>query len=154
MIRKNLDIIIVSFMMTAIVMYDVTLDFIEEFFHLSFEVFHNLFEWVELGVEKVVDRVFEMLHLGDIVSFLFITERHGSQVVTFYILMTMLGYMALKLSRFVPNSYQGIKRFALMSWIRRKTQFQLYWHSRTQLHKLALLGTALSVLLLGLLFII
>jgi hypothetical protein len=42
MIRKNIDLIIVAFFTLALIMYDVTLEFLEEFFHLLFEVFHNV----------------------------------------------------------------------------------------------------------------
>jgi len=154
MIKKNLDLIIVTFLTLSIVMYDVTLEILEEFLHAIFEVMHNLFEWVELGVEQVVERLFHLLHIGETVAFLFITERHGSQVVTFYILMTMLGYGFLKLAKLTPRLYQTVKRLLLMSWIRRKTQFQIYWHSLTQLHKAALFATVVSVLILASFFVI
>jgi hypothetical protein len=113
-----------------------------------------MFEWVELGVEHVVDYLFHILHIGELMAFLFITERHGSQVVTFYFLMSVIGYFLFRLSKFAPRLYDALKRATLMSWIRRKTQFQLYWHSLTSLHKAALFVTALTVLVLGSFFVI
>jgi hypothetical protein len=135
-------------------MYDVTFELLEEFFHLIFEVLHNLFEWVELGVEQVVEKVFHILHIGETVAYLFISERHGSQVVTFYFLMAVILYFLVRLSKFAPNVYTNLKRALLMSWIRRKTQFQLFWHGLSTLQKAALFAAALFVLVLGSLFII
>lgn len=154
MIKKNLDIIIVGFVVLSIIMYDVTFDLFEELLHVIFEILHNMFEWVELGVEHIVEYVFHVLHIGDAVAFLFITERHGSQVVTFYILMTMIGFGLYRLSNFMRRSYEFFKRQALMSWIRRKTQFQLYWYSLSSLHKAAMLATALSVAFVAAMFVI
>jgi len=154
MIKKNLDLIIVTFIMMSIIMYDVTLDIIEESLHLLLEVLHNLFEWVELGVEKLVDRLFDELEIGETVAYLFTTERHASQVFTFYILISIIAYGLFRISKFAPNIYHYLRRLVLMSWIRRKTQFQLYWHSLSQLHKVALFATAVSVLLLSSLLII
>ena len=148
MIKKNLDLIIVAFILLAIVMYDVTLEFLEEFFHLLFEVLHNLFEWVELGVENVVDHLFEFLHLGDIMEYVFITERHGSQVVTFYFLMTVIVLGLHRLSKFLPRLYGFVKQKTLIAWVRRKTQFQLYWLPLSQMHK-----AAVGIVALGILFI-
>ena len=154
MIKKNLDLIIVAFIMLAIVMYDTTLELLGELLHLIFEVLHNLFEWVELGVEEVVEHVFHVLHIGETVEYLFITERHGSQVVTFYILMTVIGLGLYRLSKFLPRFYEFIKQQVLVSWIRRKTQIQLYWRPLTRLHKTAVLATAIGFAILASFFII
>jgi hypothetical protein len=148
MIKKNLDLIIVAFIILAVVMYDVTLDFLEEFLHLLFEILHNLFEWVELGVESVVDHIFHFLHIGEFVEYLFITERHGSQFVTFWFLMTIIGLCLYRLSKHLPKLYGFVKQQVLIAWIRRKTQFQLYWRPLSQLHK-----AAVGVVALGILFI-
>jgi len=154
MIKKNLDLIIAAFIMLSIIMYDVTIDFFGETLHLLFEVLHNLFEWVELGVEDIVEHVFHVLHIGDTVEYLFITERHGSQVFTFYILMGILGFWLYKLSKFLPQVYAFFKRLVLMAWVRRKTQVQLYWFSINQLQKVAVVIAAVVFLYLASFFII
>jgi hypothetical protein len=154
MIKKHLDLIIVTFVVLSIILYDVTLEILGECFHLLLELLHTIFEWVELGVEHVVEYVFHILHMGETVEYLFITERHGSQVVTFYILMGMIAYLLYRLSKYLPSSYEASKRFMLMAWVRRKTQLQLYWHSLSQLHKVAVVFTALSVAYLASFFVI
>ncbi len=154
MIKKNLDLIIVAIILLAIVMYDVTLEFLEEFLHLIFEVLHNLFEWVELGVEEVVDHIFHFLHIGEFVEYLFITERHGSQFVTFWFLMTIIGLGLYRLAKHLPRLYGFLKQKVLIAWIRRKTQFQLYWRPLSQLHKAAVGVVAIGILFIASFFII
>ena len=154
MIKKHLDLIIVAFIMLAIVMYDVTLEVLGELLHLILEVAHNLFEVVELGIEEVVERAFHILHIGETVEYLFITERHGSQVVTFYILMAIIGYGLFRFLKITPRLYEFFKRQLLVAWIRRKTQFQLYWGSLTRLHKAAVVATAIGVAYLASFFVI
>jgi len=154
MIKKNLDLIIVAFILLAIIMYEETWELLEEFLHLIFEVLHNLFEWVELGVEGVVDHIFEFLHIGEIVEYLFITERHGSQFVTFWFLMTLIGLGLYRLGKHLPRLYGFLKQKVLVAWVRRKTQFQLYWRPLSQLHKAAVGVVALGILFIASFFII
>jgi hypothetical protein len=154
MIRKNLDLIIVGFVVVAIVMYDVTLELLGELMHLLFEGFHVAFEYVELGIEEAVELVFHVLDVGEIIEYLFESDRHGSQVVTFYILLTIAWFGFYKLWKFVPRLYEFFKQWLLYSWVRRKTEFQLYWLSLTMLHKTALAITALVVAYLASFFVI
>ncbi|QWF70661.1 hypothetical protein KEF85_15270 [Methylomonas paludis] len=154
MIKKNLDLIIVFFIMLTIIMYDVTIDLFGETLHLLFEVFHNLFEWVELGVEELVDKAFHTLHIGEVVAYLFITERHGSQVVTFYILMSFLAWGGYRLAKFLPRVYELVKRLTLIAWVRRKTQVQLFWYSINQWQKVAAVISAVIFLYLASFFVI
>lgn len=154
MIKKHLDLVIVGFLMLAIVMYDITLEILAEVLEVILEVAHTMFEWVELGVEIAVEHVFHFLHIGNAVAYLFITERHASQVFTFYIMMSMLGFGLFKISKFVPGIYEKLKQLILVAWVRRKTQFQLYWGSLTLFHKATLAATALGVAYLASFFVI
>lgn len=145
MIKKHLDLIIVAFVMLALVMYDVTLDLLGQFMHLLFEVLHTAFEYVELGIEEVVELLFHLLDVGDFVEYLFETDRHGSQVVTFYILVSISGYGFYRLWKALPRLYDFFKQLLLITWIRRKTEFQLYWQSLTIPHKAAMVAAAIGI---------
>ncbi|MBD9354614.1 hypothetical protein [Methylomonas albis] len=145
MIRKNLDLIIVGFVVLAAVMYDVTLEVLGEFMHLLFEGFHVAFEYVELGIEEAVELVFHVLDIGEIIEYLFESDRHGSQVVTFYILLTIAWFGFYKLSKFVPRLWAAIKQWSLNTWVRRQTELELYWLSLTIRNKVTLAVTALAV---------
>ncbi|MBD9360058.1 hypothetical protein [Methylomonas fluvii] len=145
MIRKNLDLIIVGFVVLAIVMYDVTLELLGELMHLMFEGFHVAFEYVELGIEEAVELVFHVLDIGEIIEYLFESDRHGSQVVTFYILLSIAWFGFYRLSKFVPRLWESIKQWSLNTWVRRKTELELYWLSLTIRDKMAIAFTAVAV---------
>lgn len=130
--KKNLDLVVLAFVVLSLVLYDVTMEIYLELLHLVFEVFHNMFEWIELGIEHTVEHLFH-------------TDRHGSQIVTFYILCAIAGYGFYRLWNAVPRLYQFFKQLVLASWARRKTQLQLYWLSLNSLHKVALAVAAVAV---------
>ncbi len=138
--NKNLDLVFVAFLVLALVMYDVTIDFVFEFLHLIFEVFHNMFEWLELGIEHAVEHLFH-------------TERHGSQIITFYILCMLVSLAFWQLWKVLPRLCQFLKQWTLESWARRKTQLQLYWLLLSPLHKAAVVVTALVVAYLASFFV-
>lgn len=145
MIRKNLDLIIVGFVVLAIVMYDVTLELLGELMHLVFEGFHVVFEYVELGIEEAVELLFHLLDIGEIIEYLFESDRHGSQVVTFYILVTIAWFGFYRLSKLVPRLWASFKQMVLNTWVRRKTELELYWLSLTIRDKVAITVTAVAV---------
>jgi hypothetical protein len=154
MIRKNIDLIILAFIALALILFEETEEIVEEFVHLLLEVLHNLFEVVELGVDGVVERAFHFFDVGEFFAYLFITERHASQVFTFYILMSMIGYILFKLSKFVPRIYGFLKRVISMAWLRRKTQCQLFWRTLTRVHKLLIFVVLISFLVFAVFFLI
>lgn len=139
-LHKNFDLVVVACIVLALVMYDVTLDIVFSILHFVFEVFHNAFEWLELGIEHSVEHLFH-------------TNRHGSQIVTFYILAALVLCAGWYLWKAMPAIYLTLKTVLLSTWARRKTQLQLYWQLMTPLHKFAVVVTALLVAYLASFFI-
>lgn len=131
-IKKNLDLILVAFVVLALVMYDVTIDWVLSLIHLILELIHMAYEWFELGIEHTVEHLFH-------------TSRHGSQIVTFYILVLLAGYLLYQIWRLLPRLLEFIKQFAHDAWVRRKTEWELYWLSLTLNKKIILVVTALAV---------
>ncbi|MEY4211600.1 MAG: hypothetical protein RLZ92_1981 [Pseudomonadota bacterium] len=131
--KKNLDLLVVGFLLLSLFMYDLTIEIVVEILHLIFEVFHNMFEWVELGIEHTVEHLFH-------------TERHGSQVITFYTLMSLIGLGLYKLRFIVPRSYRFFKQLARDAWIRRKIQLLTFWRAQNLINKIGI-GIAATVLL-------
>lgn len=131
--KKNLDLFIVAFLFLCLLMYDVTFEIVTEVLHLIFEVLHNLFEVVELGIEHGVEH---LLH----------TDRHGSQIITFYTLMLLIGFLLYKLKFVVSLLYVGCRQFVRDSWIRRKTQVTQFWQKQNLLSR-SLIGIAVGVFL-------
>lgn len=141
MIKEHLDLIIVAFIALTIVMYDLTIDFFLHALHLIFELLHIAFEWFELGIEHAVEHVFH-------------TSHHGSQIATFYILLLIAGLMVHWLWRVMPRLSDRFKQFVRQTWVRRKTEWEIYWQSLTFTNKLSLVSTALGVVYLSSFFVI
>lgn len=138
--KKNLDLYILGFLLLSLFMFDLTVEIVVEILHLIFEIFHNMFEWVELGIEHAVEHIFH-------------TERHGSQVVTFYILLSIGGYGIYRLCLKLPLLYRYLKQLARDAWIRRKSQLQLYWRSQNLINRIGIGIAACTVLYLASFFV-
>lgn len=132
MLKNNLDLILAALIALALVMYDVTIDWVLSLFHFVFELIHIAYEWFELGIEHSVEHLFH-------------TSRHGSQIVTFYILVSIAGGLLYWLWRVVPGWYALSREFAHDAWVRRKTEWEIYWISLTLSKKAMLVLTALCV---------
>lgn len=140
MIKKHFDLIIVIFFVLAVVMYDVTIDWLLSLLHFLLEVIHIAYEWFELGIEHTVEHLFH-------------TSRHGSQIVTFYILIVIGCSIIYWLWRVLPRFYEHCKLAAVQAWIRRKSEFEYYWLSLTVGKKATLLMTGLVVAYLASFFV-
>lgn len=132
MIKEHLDLVCVALVALSIAMYDVVIDLFLNILHLLFEAIHIMYEWFELGIEHSVEHLFH-------------TSRHGSQVVTFYILMLIASLLMYWLWRVLPRLYQQIVQFMQQAWQRRKAECAAYWVSLTLSNKLSLLSTAAGI---------
>ena len=132
MIKKYLDLIIVAFVVLALVFYDLTFELLTELLHFLLERGIELFEWIELGIEHLVEHLFH-------------TSHHGAQIITFYILLALTCYFAYSLWRALPRFYHRSKQALLEIWMRRKTEWELYWLTLTLPYKVLMLITALVV---------
>jgi hypothetical protein len=140
MIKENLDLIIVALTALTIAMYDVAIDLLISLLHMIFEFLHILYEWFELGIEHTVEHLFH-------------TSRHGSQVVTFYILMLIAGLLLYWLWRIFPRLCEHCMRFMRQAWHRRKAECIRYWLSLPLINKVRLLSTAAIAFYLGSFFV-
>lgn len=140
MIKRYLDLIIVALVVLALVFYDVTFDFLAEVLHFLIERGFELFEWIELGIEHTVEHLFH-------------TSHHGAQIVTFYILLAIAGFIGYRLWYAAPRLYNEFKHYLSESWLQRKTQLELYWLSLTLTYKIILISTALGVAYVASLFV-
>ena len=132
MIKHNMDLIVVSVMTLSIAMYDMVLDIVLSAFHLLFELLHIGFEWFELGIEHGVQHLFHL-------------SRHGSQIVTFYILLAIACGLLYWLWKALPVGVGKIRENVFLLWERRKSELESYWLSLTVGNKVRLCSTALGV---------
>jgi hypothetical protein len=128
MIKEHIDLVTVALVSLSIIMYDVVFDLFLNILHLAFEFIHIMYEWFELGIEHTVEHLFH-------------TSRHGSQVVTFYILILIAILLIYWLWQVLPRLYKRFIQFVHQAWERRKTECQSYWVSLTLSNKLSLFST-------------
>jgi len=140
MIKQHLDLIIVALVVLSIAMYDVVIDLALHILHFIFEIIHLAYEWFELGIEHAVEHLFH-------------TSRHGSQIVTFYILLLIAGLLMRWLWRVLPSVYQRLKHYARRAWEHRKAEWKAYWLSLTLIHKVKLFSTATGIVYLSSFFV-
>lgn len=132
MIKENFDLIVVGLIALSIAMYDMVIDIALNILHLLFELLHILFEWFELSLEHVVEHMFH-------------TSRHGSQIITFYILLLIGGLLLYGLWRLTPYLVRRFAEFLVVTWERRKVACWVYWLSLPLVNKVKLVSTATSV---------
>lgn len=132
MLKDNLDLLVVGLIAVFIAMYDMVIDLFLNVLHLGFELLHFLYEWFELGIEHSVEHLFH-------------TSRHGSQIITFYILLLIAGLLLYGLWRLMPRLCRKCVQLLVLAWERRKTECQYYWLSLPLVNKVKLVSTATGV---------
>jgi hypothetical protein len=140
MMKQHLDLIIVALVALSIVMYDVVIELVFSLLHFIFELIHIAYEWLELGIDHAVEHLFH-------------TSLHGSQIVTFYILVLIAGLLMYWVWQVLPRLYERSKQFTLIAWERRKFEWQAYWLSLTFSNKVKLLSTATGIVYLTSFFV-
>lgn len=132
MMKEHLDLIIVGAITLSIALYDTVMDVVLNILHLLFELLHIAYEWLELGIEHGIEHAFH-------------TSRHGSQIITFYVLLLLASLLIYWLWRVLPSCYKRLLQFAQYAWERRKTECQAYWLSLPFGHKIKLMSTVTGI---------
>lgn len=140
MIKRHVELVVVVLISLSIVRYDLAIDLIFSVFHFMFGIIHIAYEWIELGIEHAVEHLFH-------------TSRHTSQIVTFYILLVLAGFLLRWLWKQLPTIYRQVRLFLQLAWERRKLEWEAYWLSLSLINKLKLLSTATGIIYLGSFFL-
>ncbi|MDD2724789.1 MAG: hypothetical protein PHH59_12305 [Methylovulum sp.] len=111
-------------------------ELLTELFHLLFEWLYELgdilFEWVEITLDTVIEMIFE-------------TDLHDTQIIVFYILMSILGFGIYRLCLLIPGVYRRIHNKLLAFYLYHKTGLTVYWHGLSLLNKIKLIAMVLSI---------
>ncbi len=140
MIKRHVELVVVVLISLSIVRYDLAIDLIFSVFHFMFGIIHIAYEWIELGIEHAVEHLFH-------------TSRHTSQIVTFYILLVLAGFLLRWLWKQLPTIYRQVRLFLQLAWEHRKLEWEAYWLSLSLINKLKLLSTATGIIYLGSFFL-
>lgn len=106
-----------------------------ELFHAVWELFveflHILFEWIEVALDHVVEHLFE-------------TDLHNTQIIVFYILVSVAFYGLYRLLRKVPGVLQRLKSNLIAAWEFNKIRTLLYWRGLSSTDKAKLIAIAIG----------
>lgn len=102
--------------------------------HALFGLAHMTFEWIELGLEVLVEHIFH-------------TTRQQSQIIVFYLLWAFILFGLYRLWRLLPR----FRNYLRATWARYRTHMGCYWRECSSLRKVKLI-TAYAVGATGLFF--
>ncbi|MDO9106772.1 MAG: hypothetical protein Q7U57_17640 [Methylovulum sp.] len=107
-----------------------------ELLHILWELFVEFldvsFEWVESMLDHVVEHIFE-------------TDLHDTQIIVFYILVSIGFLIGYRLCRIAPKIYRRLQEHILATWLWHKTRTCLYWQSQTLINKIKLVAMSLGI---------
>lgn len=98
--------------------------------HSLLTLVHLVFEWIELGLENLIEHVFH-------------TSRKQSQVIVFYLLLSIGLSVTYYLWQGVPHFYRHFKNHLMTICLRYKTSSYRYWQEQPLIGKLKLIAGGL-----------
>lgn len=131
MITVNLQKVInTSYLLGAIAlitMPDTVLDLLSGLIHYIFEFLHLVFETIEMLLDHLVEHLFH-------------TDLRQTQIIVFYILVTLGSICSYFLWRGLRSLYYDLKEKAIIFYNEKKTQASIYWVSQSSIGKLKLIA--------------
>jgi hypothetical protein len=112
---------------TVITMPDVVFGLLLDLCHNLFEVAHLLFEFVEATLDHIVEHTFH-------------TGLQETQVIVFYLMLSMALGGLYYLWRVVPKVCQTLKANIISACIQRKTRLFVYWAEQSLMNKFKLIA--------------
>jgi len=120
---------------TAILAPDVVFGLLFEALHFLFEhlleLSHLAFEFVESALDHLIEHLFH-------------TDLHQTQVIVFYILLSVIFCGIYAVGKRLPPLYKRCKNSLVVYVLRKKSSLLYYWHEQSMINKikLALIGVA------------
>ncbi len=102
--------LILTVIVIVILMFDTV-------FELLFELIHVSFELVEHSLDMLIEHIFH-------------TDRHSTQVIIFYLMLSIAGYALYRLYkqlRTLPRRYREVKKNLVTGWTQLKKEILTYW---------------------------
>ncbi|WP_027158935.1 hypothetical protein [Methylobacter luteus] len=118
----NLKIIAISVAIGFVVLIPDTV------FGLLYEISHGLFEVLEEGFDLLVEHLFH-------------TGTHETQIIVFYLLLSLILYGLYRLWRLSLRWYSAFK----ITWAQQKSNARLYWQESSSLRKIEIVAISLAV---------
>lgn len=102
-----------------------------ELFHfileLLLELAHLMFEWAEVTLDHIIELLFD-------------TDLHDTQIIVFYILLSIICYGIYRLCRVVPGMFLRMQSYLIALWEFNKIRAYLYWRGLPLIEQLKLVA--------------
>jgi hypothetical protein len=129
--RKFINGLGISCLFIVIILPDIVFGWLFELLHFLLELVVEfadiLFEWIESSLDKVVEHTFH-------------TDLHDTQIIVFYIMMSVLGYGIYRVTRVMPRYYEWSKEKLIFAWLFNKTRVFFYWQTMSLMEKIKLIS--------------
>ena len=135
--RKIVNGLTVFAVIVAILMPDVVLELIAEPLHLLLETLVEVgdiaFEWVESTLDHLIEHMFE-------------TDLHTTQIIVFYIIISVIGYLFYRLALLIPRFCSFLLDKLIVMFEINKGRAYLYWYSLTLTSRIKLIAACIVVI--------
>ncbi len=116
--KNFIKLLIISIVIVIFTIPDIIFELLVECIHLLIESIEEIAHLVFEGVESMLDNVIEEN---------FHTEMHETQIIVFYIIMSVLSIPMYFIAKVLPRVYNALDRNVNTVWISNKNHLQLFW---------------------------
>jgi hypothetical protein len=124
---------------TLFTMPDLVFGLVTEILHLGLEVAHLLFEFLEIALDHVIEHLFE-------------TEVHETQVIVFYIIVSMAAVSAFFIFRGLRKFFTTAIRNIITAYGQTITDLKSYWQGQSLIGKFKLISISSTGIVLFVMF--
>lgn len=129
---KRYKLIIILIAATILLFgYDMIFDLLSSLFHVLIIIAHYLFEFCESSLDSIVEHLFH-------------TSRRATQIIVFYIMISISIALGLLILRKVPAWYQNIREKLIAYLNYKKMQAIDFWRQQTLLLKIKLCSEVMT----------
>lgn len=130
-IKMHKRIIILTSATILLFGYDIIFDLLSSLFHVLIVIAHYLFEFCESSLDSVIEHLFH-------------TSRRATQIIVFYIMISISIAVVFLVFRKVPAWYCKICQQLIYYFNYKKTQAIDFWHQQTLLLKIKLCSEVMA----------
>jgi len=123
--RKAINLFFFVGMVTLIILPDMVFGLFFEMVHILLELANMIFEFIEVTLDHLVEHIFD-------------TDVHQTQVIVFYLMLSIAAWGLYYLWSLLPRFYHQSKENLLAFWLRQKTFVSVYWRDLPLVNKIKL----------------
>jgi hypothetical protein len=129
--RKAVNLFIFASIITLIILPDVVFGLFFEIIHILLELAHMILEFIEVNLDRLVEHIFE-------------TGVHQTQVIVFYLMLSIAFGGLYYLRNLLPRVYHQSKDNLLAVLLEQKTLASLYWRDLSLINKIKLAAISIA----------